>query len=376
MSIFDRYLFKNLFFATVFVALTLTMVILLTQSLRFLELVMDSGASSLMFWMLTFLALPRFFEIIVPIALMAATVFVYNKMTIDSELVVMRTVGVSPMILARPAFYMALLTTVFLLVMTTWVAPVSMANMQKMKYAVKAQYSSLLFREGVFNSIVPGLMVFVREREQNGELKGLMIHDSRDKKSPPVTVTAKRGVVVINDEAQQVIVFDGSRQDFNKETNVLNRLDFQRYTIDLPEETSPINTRWIEPDERTFWALLHPDLEDIRDVQGQRDFMVEAHRRIISPLLAPAFTILALACLLLGPVDRRGQGKRVALAISSVVLMQGLYLIAFNMSRHSNLGLVIMYTLVFVPLGGGLFMLTSYSEGFRRKMFFSRRALR
>ena len=61
MNIFDRYIFKNLLIATVFVAVTLAVVIFLTQSLRFLELVIESGASSSAFWVLTMLALPRFF---------------------------------------------------------------------------------------------------------------------------------------------------------------------------------------------------------------------------------------------------------------------------------------------------------------------------
>jgi lipopolysaccharide export system permease protein len=373
MSVFDRYLFKNLLLATVFVTITLAAIILLTQSLRFLELVMDSGASSTMFWFLTFLALPRFFEVILPIALMAAVVFVYNKMTIDSELVVMRTVGFSPMVLARPAFVMAGISTVFLFLMTTWLAPLSLANMQHMRQVVKAQYSSLLFREGVFNSVAPGLTVFVRQRTPSGELKGMMIHDSRDKKLSPVTITAKRGVLVITEEGQQVVVFDGLRQNINEKTKTLNRLNFDRYTIDLPDGTGPVRQRWKEPDERTFFELLSPDEKSIRDQESIRDFIVEAHRRIVSPLLAFSFTVLALVCLLLGPVDRKGHSIRIVFVILGVIIMQGLYLAAFNLSRQSDLGLIGMYIIVLAPLFVGLFLLSSYSEGLRRRVLFGKR---
>ena len=61
--IFTRYLFRNLLFATLFTAVTLAGIVMLTQSIRFLELIVESGASSLSFWIVTFLALPRFFEI-------------------------------------------------------------------------------------------------------------------------------------------------------------------------------------------------------------------------------------------------------------------------------------------------------------------------
>ena len=102
MNIFDRYIFKNLVIATVFIAVTLAAVIFLTQSLRFLELVIESGASSGSFWVLTLLALPRFFEIILPLSLMAAVLFLYSRMTSDSELIVVRSVGYAPSTLARP----------------------------------------------------------------------------------------------------------------------------------------------------------------------------------------------------------------------------------------------------------------------------------
>src|SRR5690349_8646725 len=123
MRIFDSYVFKNLLIATIFISATLTVIIFLTQSLQFLELVIDSGASSFSFWVLTMLAMPRFLEIILPLSLMAATIFVYNRMIMDSELVAVRSAGYSPMTLARPAIMLAMVAMVFLWGITMWVAP-------------------------------------------------------------------------------------------------------------------------------------------------------------------------------------------------------------------------------------------------------------
>lgn len=362
MFVFDRYLFKNLLIATVFTAATLAGIILLTQSLRFLELVIHAGASGGAFWVLTMLALPRFFEIILPIALMAATVFTYNRLMMDRELVVMRAIGSAPVRLARPALMLAGGVTVILWLMTTWLAPVSMSNMHEMRQVIKAQYSTLLFREGGFNAIRPGLTVFIRDRDSNGELRGLIIHDSRPENKTPVTVLAKRGVLSVTAEGQQVLVFDGSRHSMNDKTGNLDRLDFQRYTIDLPDGSGPVRQRWKEPDERTFLQLLSPDPENTRDLENRREFLVEAHRRIVSPLLAPGFTMIALLFLLLGPFDRRGQGWRVTAAIVTTILVQGLYLAAFSLARNSNAGLFLMYLLVLTPLLSGWYFLNERND--------------
>ncbi|MCB9987927.1 MAG: LPS export ABC transporter permease LptF [Rhodospirillales bacterium] len=372
--VFDRYLFKTLTVATTFVALTLTAVIFLTQSLRFLELVINAGASSGTFAILTLLALPRFLEIILPIALMIGTVFVYNRMTVDNEIVIMRATGTPPLVLARPALVLSLVVAVILWGVVMWLGPKSLSSMNNLRHIVKEQYSTLLFQEGVFNSIGDGLTVYVRQRTGSGELLGLMIHDSRDNTETPATIIAKRGVIVSTPDGQQVVVYDGSRQSLDKNTHVLSRLDFERYIIDLPNGgATPIAKRWREPDERTFLELFHPDMSDVDDVKRHRQFFVEIHRRIISPLLAPAYTLIVLSFLLVGPVDRRGQGLRIGGAVLCVILVQVLYLSALSLARHQDAGLVLIYILVFSPIVLGLFSLSPGAEKLRQKWLYDRK---
>lgn len=367
MKVFDRYIFWMLVTATTIIAVILASVIFLTQSMRFLELVMNAGASTMAFWTLTMLALPRFFEIILPIALMAGTIFVYNKLILDSELVVMRSAGTTPWKLARPAIMLAVIIGLILYIVTGWLGPKSLAGMQNMRQVIKAHYSTILFRQGVFNNIDDGLTVFIREKSSEGELRGLMIHDSREENKSPVTVIARRGVIVSSGESQEIIVYDGSRQDIDPDTGALNRLDFSRYTIDIPDGTGDVRQRWREPDERTLYELFNPDENNKYDVKAKRDFMVEIHRRIISPLLAPSFTIMTLAILLLGPIHRHGQARRIFVAIALVVLIQGLYLVSYNMSQERNLGLVAMYLLVLLPLIGGGLTLSRFGENIRMR---------
>lgn len=362
--VFDRYLMKNLLWATLFTSLSLAMVIMLTQSLRFLELIINSGASSFSFFLLTMLAMPRFFEVILPIALMIGTIFIYNRMTADSEMVVMRSSGLSPMRLSRPALTLSVCTAITVFLITGWIAPLSISKMQALKVEVKAQFSSLLMREGVFNEIGNGLTVYLHDRNAKGEMEGLLIHDTRAKDQPAVTILAKRGVIVTDNNGQQVIVYDGSRQQYNPETGSLDRLDFARYSLDLPE-AEPERQRWKEPDERTLYELLHPDAESLANEKTMQEFRVEAHRRFVSPFLAITYTIVALCCLLLGPVDRRGLSLRIVLASGSIILLQGIYLVSYNLAKEGTFGLVLMYFLTFSPLVTGYFLLSPQSEMFR-----------
>ena len=372
MKIFNSYLLKNLFIATAFIAIILAFVIFLTQSLRFLEIIINAGAAGSAFIILTSLALPRFFEVILPIAVMSATLFLYNKMTIDSEITAIRATGFSSFSLAKPAIILGISITTMLWGITMWIAPVSLAKMQNMRHELKSEFSTLLFKEGVFNQVGNGLTVYIKERTSKGDLAGLMIHDTREKSEPPSTVLAKRGMIVIDDTGQQVIVFNGSRQSYNPDTGILQRLDFDRYTIDLPGN-GPARKRWAEPDERTITKLINPDLSNKRDLDSLREFSIEIHRRLTSPLLALAFPLIALSILLLGPIDRRGQGTRIVLAIVITMIIQGLFLTSYNLARNNDAGLILMYILTLAPIIISTFLLSGFSEELRRKMLYTKR---
>ncbi|MFP4098324.1 MAG: LptF/LptG family permease [Alphaproteobacteria bacterium] len=367
MKTFDLYLFKNLIIATAFTAVVLTFIIFLTQSLRFLEIVMNAGSSGTTFWILTALALPRFFEVILPISLMASTLFIYNKFTLDSELVAMRGMGRSPFDLSKPALALGAIITIILWGITMWGAPLSLSRMQQMRQNLKAEFSNFLFKEEVFNAAGKGLTVYISEKHENGELHGLMIHDTRDPTKPPSTVLAKRGMIVSTPEGHQVIVFNGSRQEFNPKSRTLQKLAFERYTIDLPENKA-VSKRWAEPDERTISQLLKPDTQNKRDMENIREFNVEIHRRFTAPLLALSLPVIALLSLLLGSLDRRGQAKRIAIAIITIILIEGLFLASYNLARNNNFGLILMYVLSFAPISLGLFFLDSRSEEKRAKI--------
>src|SRR4028119_203307 len=106
----DRYIFRQLALSLLAVTVGLAVLVWLTQSLRFIELVLDRGLSFLMFIALTGLLLPGFFAIILPIATFLVALFVYVRLSSDRELVVMRAAGISQWRLARPATGLALLS--------------------------------------------------------------------------------------------------------------------------------------------------------------------------------------------------------------------------------------------------------------------------
>jgi len=103
MNRIDCYIFRQLAGGLLAVTTGLAALVWLTQSLRFIELVLDRGLSLAVFLELTSLMLPGFVVVILPITTFIVVLFVFVRMNTDRELVVMRAAGLSPLTLARPA---------------------------------------------------------------------------------------------------------------------------------------------------------------------------------------------------------------------------------------------------------------------------------
>lgn len=349
LRLLDHYVMRQLGGTTALIALVLAGILLMTQSLRFLELIIESGASGLAFVTLSLLALPRFFEVILPISLAAGTVFIYTRLRKEGELTVMQAAGLSPRTIAWPGLCAAMVTGLIMFILLAWLAPMTLSRMQNLRQEIRAQYAGLLLREGVFNALGQ-VTVYVAERGENGELKGVMINDARAENPTPVTILARRGSLVETPTGQQIIVYDGARQVHKPLTGALERLNFAQYTIDLPDQ-APIAQRWAEPDERTLTRLLFPDPKDQVAEQQKAQFTVELHRRLVSPFLAPCFFLVAVAFLLLTPFQRTWAGRNIAAIATVLLTIQSLYLGAFSTARaHPEWGIVAMYLTVFIPM--------------------------
>ncbi|MAK38174.1 MAG: LPS export ABC transporter permease LptF [Flavobacteriaceae bacterium] len=361
MPVFGTHLFKNLTIATLFIAIVLTGVIILAQSIRFIELIIQSGASSGTFLMMIFYAMPRFLEIILPVAVFAAIIFVYNRMYSDSELIVMRSAGSSPMQLAMPGIILALAISLFMLFITTWLSPVTLAKLQALRFIAKSEYASVILREGVFNTLDNGLTIYIDERKQN-QLLGIMVFDDRPGTESPSVITAEEGRAFADENEQRIVVYNGSRQEFDPEKKILSRLNFDQYSITLPESKGPLGQRHKKPDERTLSELLNPDLDEKFDRIFLRDFFVEAHRRIANPFLPLSFGLIALAFFTLGEVNRRGYLKRIVAATTLVITTQSAFLASVSIAKDSDWGLIFMYITVLTPILIGLLVLTPYTH--------------
>lgn len=315
---YNSYIVRGLLWPLLLITVTLTGIIWLTQSLRFIDFIVNRGLSVASFVYLSSLLLPALLSIVLPIALFCAVIFVYNKLIMDSELVVLKSVGVSRFGLAKPAIIVGLLVSAFSYLISLYLLPASYREFKDMQIYVRNNYASVLLQEGVFNSPIQNLTVYIDGRTDDGMLKGLLVHDARNEHSP-ATMMAQEGRLVDTPSGPRFELVRGNRQEFDKEKGSLSLLYFDRYLLDLGGFVEEPGTRIREARERFLGELFFP-LDAKPSMLAQ--FHAEGHNRLIWPVYTLIMTLLALAALLPGEFNRRGQWKHIlAASIVAVVLV-------------------------------------------------------
>ncbi len=301
------------------ITLGLTFVIWLTQTVRFLDLIINRGLPLMTALSLLSLLVPALLIILLPAALFIASLFVYWRLGVDSELVVLRSVGMSPWQLARPALVTAAGITLICYWLGLSLAPHANRAFGGLTAELRNDFSQVLIQEGVFTEATPGVTVYTRARTADGSLAGVVVYDQRAGR-PQTIYTASRGLITGGPTGPAILLEDGTLQQRESPKDPPSILTFERTLVQLGIGDSA--ARAVQPKLQwlTLGQLLRPD--DPLDSATQTRYRTELHWRLSQPLFGLAYVAVGLAALLVGGVGRRAQFWRGVVAVLLVCAMQ------------------------------------------------------
>jgi lipopolysaccharide export system permease protein len=342
---FDIYIFRQVLVALIAATGGLTALIWLTQSLRFVELVVNRGLSLLVFLRLTSMLIPSFIAVILPITTYVVIQFVYQRLATDRELTVMRAAGLSPWALARPALAVALLATALGYGLTLWAVPASLADFRQFQWEIRNRLAAFLLQDGVFTPLSDKLTVYIRSRDRDGTLHGILVDDARDS-SAHATILSVRGRLVDSPSGPRVLLMDGSRQEIDHQTGRLNMLTFKQNEIDLADATKDDAARPADMSEVSLGALLdpHPYLE-----RDRSKWLAEGHKRLTSPMTTLSYAMVGLLSALGGMFRRHGGILRPLVTVAVMVLLLALGLAFGALAARDNSLVILMWLHAVVP---------------------------
>jgi lipopolysaccharide export system permease protein len=339
MQRYLKYLVGHLTWPTILITASLTGIIWLTQMLRFVDFMLNRGLSLSDFLYLTGLMLPSLLLILIPVALCIAVIYTYNKLTGDSELIVFNAVGISKMQLALPALYVGAVCALTCFILSFYLMPVATQQFRDIRTFFRDKYASVLLEEEVFNSPMDGLTVFVRKRDRQNNLYGILLHDNRVYEKP-ITMMAAEGRLEQTPSGPRFYLINGLRQEMRE--GKVNWLSFDNYALDIAFYGQDVQ-RKREPDERTIGELF--DYRDLPEIEAAK-LRAEGHQRILWPLFNLVLPLLVLAIIFSGEFNRRGQWKRMSISAISAAASVLLFFALRNLIVKHPMLIPLMYLLL------------------------------
>ena len=356
MGSISQYIFRTTFGAFLLVLISLTAVIWVTQALRDIDLMTSQGQTILVFVGITGLIIPLLVLVIAPIALLIAAAHTLNKLSTDSEIIVMNAAGMSPWFLFRAFMSVAIVVSIIVMAISAYFAPKGLRMLRDWLTEVRANVVSTIVQPGRFTSIQANVTLHIRERQRNGQLVGIFLDDQRNP-NERITVLAETGELLDNDNGTFLVLQKGlvQRQEIGKVDPTM--VVFDRYAFDLSQFAGTGQAVKYSIRERYLWQLLFPDPKDQFYIEQPGQFRAELHDRLVAPLYPIAFVVIAFAYLGAPRTNRQSRTLSMIGAIGGVALLRLIGFASTVFGANAPWMLSLQYVGFAIALGGGLFVI-------------------
>jgi len=368
MKIFERYVFRQAGSALLIILLSLSSIVWVALALRQLNVVTSQGQDVWMLIKMTTLALPNLMAIIAPFSLLIAAIHTLNRLNGDSELIVLTASGATIWRAARPLLFLGLLVAVGVAFVNHIGMPWSLKLLRQYIVEVRANILTQVIQPGAFSSPEQGLTFHIRERAANGELLGLIVHDTRNQ-ALNQSYLAERGVIVERKPSNYLFMSNGHivrRTDKDEPAQIIV---FEKYAVDLDQFEKELNEDSdLKPRERYLNELLYPEPTSGNYRAAPGKFRAELHERFSNPLYPLAFAFIALAAVGQAHSTRQNRVQQVAIAfvLAAALRLGGLALNNFVVMDAA--ATPFLYALPLSAILGSIFLM----ERARRRLSTSR----
>jgi lipopolysaccharide export system permease protein len=350
MTLFSRYMFRQVTNAFLVMLLTLTAIVWLATALKELDLITSQGQGLVLFFQMTMLSLPSLMTLIAPNAVLMAALYTLDRMNGDSEIIVMTAAGATVWRLCSSLIALAAIVSVVILLVNVFLNPACMRALRDFITQVRADLISQVLQPGRFSSPESGLTFHIRDRSQTGELLGLLVQDERDSKQV-MSYLAERGRIITNDDGNYLIMLDGYVHRYNAEDKdkAVQIIAFDQNMLDIsefaPKDISGIELR---PKERSMGGLIYPPADDKIAKTNYGLLRAELHERLSTPLYPLVFIFVAIALMGQARTTRENRWGQILTAFGLAIGLRVAGLTANNLVVLNAWAVVLVYA---IPVG-------------------------
>ncbi len=298
----DRYVFREMVPPFLVGLLLIVFVLLMNQVLLLAELFIDKGVPAGEALRILGLLLPSILTFAVPMAVLTGILAGLARLSADSEIVALRSLGMSARRLARPVLLFALCGWTVTSALALSIAP--RANHRW----VLAMTDSVLARVRLkvhpleFNETVPNMVFLVQDVDRDGEWRNVFAFFGRDPLDRRVVMARRGRIRLFPDEKRAVLELAGglaySASPVEPEKDSLTA--FEKLEEEIPVESLFASISSEKRVREKDIAELRRDLAALRALpdggppREVRAHAVEIHKKFSLPFVCLIFVLLGL----------------------------------------------------------------------------------
>lgn len=322
MGQYDRYILRQLVTLFGFFSFVLVSVYWVNQAANLFDDLIADGQNLGVFLEFSALTLPWIVQLILPVAAFVATLYIFNRLISESELVVLQTAGLSALRLLRPVIVFGVLMALLIGLLSNVLVPNARSQFIDRQSEVQGDLTGRFLRAGEFIHPTRGLTVYIREISELGEFQDLFLQDTSTE-GVEVTYTATTALLVRSSTGPRLVMFDGIAQSLDLETGRLATVSFSDFTYNVGSLVDDGSPRRIEVRELPTLLLINADAQMAEALDLDLARMVsEGHDRLAQSLFVLVVPLIAAASLMLGSFSRFGVWKQILIAVGLVLPLQ------------------------------------------------------
>jgi lipopolysaccharide export system permease protein len=287
--------------------------------------------------------MPNLIAIVAPVALLIAALHTLNRLSGDSELIVLSASGSTIWRVARPYLILATILFVCLTAVNAYILPQSMRTLRDYAIQVRTDLIAQVIQPGKFSSPERGLTIHIAGKDGNGDLLGLVIHDERDPSQIMTYLAERSQIQKVSEDRALLIMRNGHIQRQDGDDRTAGIVTFESYIFDLSQFGPKEGPRDYKPRERFLSELMFPDKSDEFYQRNSGRFFAELHDRLASPLYPFLFVMIALVHLGAPRTTRDSRMRDLFTAFTVATVLRVISLAAVNMAAKTPAAVLIIW---------------------------------
>jgi lipopolysaccharide export system permease protein len=234
-SIIYRYLLQEIMAPFGAGLMAFTIIVFLGRMMKVTQMIVVKGVGLMEVLKTCAYLFPYLLVFTLPMAATVGILLALMRLTVDQEVIALKTSGLSYTQLLPPICLFSLACALLALFFTAYGAPWGQKATRELMVEVVKRRADLGIKEQVFNTDFQDLMLFVNHVPPKGKtMEGIFIYDSRDKDNPN-TVYAKKGELSY-DPSQETLVLhlgEGRVVRWGEGLSKWQTVEFKTYQLPL-----------------------------------------------------------------------------------------------------------------------------------------------